>query len=185
MDAVRKFLSPITDRLADRSGGGGPAKEKKWLAYGGMLIFSLILFFSMGSKRRYSDSSTSEGVEEESGTAFREMSEQLAVVQSGMASYSVGTEDEVVPVYSTWGRDPFISGKESPGTSETTREPDLLLTAISWKDDDAVVLINDSVLRRGDDIDGAEVVSIHQDSVVLKRGRGKIVLNLEGGDDVE
>ncbi|MFQ6614501.1 MAG: hypothetical protein ACE5D1_06625 [Fidelibacterota bacterium] len=96
---------------------------------------------------------------------------------------------EKIPAYATvWGRDPFIStvGNVEIKTEETVVEEDpvyiedYVLSAISFRGDRPVVLINESILKVGDQIDGLQLKEVRPNSVVLSSPGGKeYILNLQ------
>jgi len=71
--------------------------------------------------------------------------------------------------------------QEQPKTSpEKPKHPNLTLNGILWSDniERRVVMLNDSYLKEGDVIQGVTVVSITENSVVLKYGQEKLALKL-------
>ncbi len=70
-----------------------------------------------------------------------------------------------------WGRDPFlIEGarlKNTEGMPTKAPSLNLKLTGIVWDQNRAHAMINDYVVKEGDEIGGAKVVAIRRDSVTL------------------
>ncbi len=82
-----------------------------------------------------------------------------------------------------WGRDPFAApGSRSartpsdihPSPPVVSAETALSLSAIIYKEGEGAAIINDRIVRRGDSIDGMEVVEVFQDRVMLK-GPSRVV----------
>jgi len=183
MEPFSKTISSFTERFRNQLGGAKQVREKRWIAYGVLLAISLILFLAVGgSKQKYPDFLPSGGEEIMSSEVFRDLSEKLVGLrkpkQLGMDWETV--PEGIIPVYKTWGRDPFVSEKSRDVERQETA-PDLKLSAISWKGGEPIVLINDLVLRRGESVEGAEVVEIYPRSVVLISSGERIVLSLDGG----
>jgi len=89
-----------------------------------------------------------------------------------------------------WGRDPFVGliSEVPAGTNEeenvVEEEPvyieDYILSAISFRGDRPAVLINESILKVGDKIDGLVLKEVRPASVVLASASGKeYILNLQ------
>jgi len=100
------------------------------------------------------------------------------------------TKAEKIPSYATvWGRDPFvgmitkvlvINKTEKAQEEDPIYIEDYILSAISYRGDSPVVLINDSVLRVGDKIDKLTLKEVRATSVVLVSPNGKeYILNLQ------
>lgn len=65
-----------------------------------------------------------------------------------------------------WGRDPFaLPSKDVVITGV------LNLTAILYRPDSALAIVNGQVVRSGDEIDGHRVVSIGRDHVIVQEGK--------------
>jgi hypothetical protein len=158
-------------------------REKKWIAYFALLAVSMVLFLAVGGSRRRVPDVIPPGSEgKSSGEVFQDLSDKLARLGE-THPLDIDWEaipDDVVPLYKSWGRDPFLSVRDQ-GVINQERVPDLHLSAISWKNGEAIVLINDFILKRGETIQGVEVVEIYPRSVVLRRGSERIILGLHGG----
>lgn len=72
-----------------------------------------------------------------------------------------------------WKRDPFMPAGSSAGASIP-----LSLTGIVWDEKMPIAMVNDRVLRNGDEIDGYKVVQIKPSSVVLSSGQETFELPL-------
>ncbi len=90
-----------------------------------------------------------------------------------------------------WGQDPFFKTFEIqiPDTSNYPEQQELVqldnyvLSAISWHGqgfEEAVVLINDGILRIGDEIDGLRLETILSNSVILIKNGRRYILNIKG-----
>ncbi len=182
MRSLSGIITSLSKSLSGWIGDPSQFKEKKWIAYGFFLLIGIVLFISVGGSRgRYSD--TSLGQDSNAGEAFNKMSAKLGDLGGGVgvANRQGLSAKEAVPVYDTWGRDPFAIPRKGKNAATRHKEKqDLHLSAISWRGDKAFVLINDTVLSKGDRIAGAEVLEIYQTSVVLRRGGRWIVLDLNG-----
>jgi len=182
MDLITKKAFSFLDQLKDRFNGSSQSDRKKWAAYAVLLLISLVIFISLGgSKSKYPDVVTvDEGVA--NVEMFGNMSEKLTRMDGVDLSYAGDTitMEDIDPVHNTWGRDPFIPILGEQIIPRRTRDNNLSLSAISWKGGEAVVLINDFILREGESADGAEVVEIHPSSVILNQDGERITLRLKG-----
>jgi hypothetical protein len=183
MDSIAQNVFSYIDQLKERFNSASQTDKKKWIAYGALLLISLALFVSLGgSKRKYPDAATpDEGAT--NAEMFGNMSEELTRLGGVDLSYAGDaiTMEDINPVHSTWGRDPFTPLLGDQEIPRKTGDDNLSLSAISWKGGEAVVLINDFVLREGESADGVEVVEIHPSSVVLKQDGERITLRLREG----
>ncbi len=183
MDPLNIDITSFLDRLKQRFEGASQSDRKKWVAYGALLLISLVLFISLGgSRRKYPDTATTSDGGVTSAEMFGDLSEKLTRIGGQDLSYAGGeiTMEDINPVHRTWGRDPFASLREDQDILRDTGDHDLSLSAISWRGGEAVVLINDSVLREGETVNGAEVAEIHTSSVILERNGKRITLRLKG-----
>ena len=67
--------------------------------------------------------------------------------------------------FSGWGRDPFTMG-----TSAVELSGGLVLSGIIWDAKKPYCIINDKVVKTGDEISGYKVVEIRKDSVSVRAG---------------
>lgn len=67
--------------------------------------------------------------------------------------------------FSDWGRDPFTMG-----TSAVELSGDLVLSGIIWDAKKPYCIINERVVKAGDEISGYKVVDIKKDSVSVRAG---------------
>jgi hypothetical protein len=74
--------------------------------------------------------------------------------------------------YNQWGRDPFVL-PSARGGEESGLEGGLRLSAIIYRRNNGVAIINDHILRRGDRIDGEEIARILEDRVILRDSSGE------------
>jgi len=72
--------------------------------------------------------------------------------------------------YHQWGRDPFVIPSAKGG--EESGSGGLRLSAIIYRRNSGVAIINNHILRKGDRIDGKEVAQIFEDRVVLRDSSG-------------
>jgi len=73
--------------------------------------------------------------------------------------------------YKQWGRDPFIL-PSAQGGGELGTESGLKLSAIIYRKNRGVAIINDHILRKGDRIGGKEIAQVLADRVILRDGGG-------------
>jgi len=91
-----------------------------------------------------------------------------------------------------WGLDPFDKSylvdelpEIDPGSgsqavkTEIVELDDYVLSAISYRGDEAAVLINKEVLKLGDSIDGMRVVQILSNTVILSKDGKKYIIKLK------
>jgi hypothetical protein len=71
-----------------------------------------------------------------------------------------------------WGRDPFILNKI--GAKKEQGEDKISLSAIIFREGKGVAIINDQIVRQGDQIGGEVVSDILADRVIL-RGGGRVI----------
>lgn len=74
--------------------------------------------------------------------------------------------------YKQWGRDPFDL-PSAQGGEESGTEGGLKLSAIIYRKNRGVAIINDRILRKGDRIGGKEIARILADRVILRDGSGE------------
>ncbi len=67
-----------------------------------------------------------------------------------------------------WGRDPFF-----PSGSEASTSAGLVLSGIVWDEKMPVAMINEKVLKTGDQIEGYHLVAINPSSVTVVSPSGK------------
>jgi hypothetical protein len=81
----------------------------------------------------------------------------------------------------TWGRDPFaleaVRPKKQIG-AQPSLAAGLHLSGIVWDGTRIHAVINDSVVKVGDEVDGIRVVAIERDRVTLARGNQRQILRL-------
>jgi hypothetical protein len=65
-----------------------------------------------------------------------------------------------------WGRDPFALPLKEEAMAGI-----LNLTAIFYRSDSALAIVNRQVVRSGDDIDGRRVISIGRDYMIIQEGK--------------
>ncbi len=75
--------------------------------------------------------------------------------------------------FSDWGRDPFTAG-----TSAVELSDDLVLSGIIWDDKKPYCIINEKVVKAGDEVSGYEIEEIKKDSVTVKSGDGIRILKV-------
>ncbi len=85
-----------------------------------------------------------------------------------------------------WRRDPFIGAftedlLDSLGFHQKVQP--YVLKAISWKNNEAYVLINDNILKVGDTVDGLTLVAVDGNRVICEKNRRKFSLILGGNDE--
>jgi hypothetical protein len=73
--------------------------------------------------------------------------------------------------YRQWGRDPFVASPITSG-EESGMVGGLKLSAIIYRKNSGVAIINNRILRKGDRINGKEISQIFEDRVVLRDGSG-------------
>ena len=73
--------------------------------------------------------------------------------------------------YRQWGRDPFVASPISSG-DESGMIGGLKLSAIIYRKNSGIAIINNRILRKGDRINGKEISQILEDRVVLRDSSG-------------
>ena len=73
--------------------------------------------------------------------------------------------------YRQWGRDPFVNASIKAG-EESGMVGGLRLSAIIYRRNSGVAIINSRILRKGDRIDGKEIAQILEDRVIVRDGSG-------------
>jgi hypothetical protein len=179
-----EIIASLTDKFRDQIGDVSQFKDKKWISYGAMLALSLILLLTLGgSKGRRSEIVPSGNENVLAGEVFEEMSDRL--VRLGEPDQlSIDWEkipEGIDPIYENWGHDPFAVRNRKLESRAGWAAMKYQLSAISWKDGEPIVLINDCILSRGEEIEGAEILRIYRDSVILQKGEERIVISLSGG----
>ncbi len=85
-----------------------------------------------------------------------------------------------------WRRDPFVGAfttelLDSLGFHKKVQP--YVLKAISWKNNEAYVLINDSIIKVGETVDGLTVVAVDGNRVICEKNRRRFSLILGGNDE--
>jgi hypothetical protein len=184
MERFTGYVATLVKTLKERVPVGSQIGRKRWIAYGGLLVVSTVLFLVLGGSRKVPDASPSGGGTVESGDVFREYSQRLAGLGESRPPRvsEVGFSEEITPVFKTWGRDPFAIERKVIGELPFDGSAEFHFSGISWKRGEAVVLIDDFILREGESIHGAEILNILPGCVVLNRNGRKIILCLRGED---
>jgi len=81
-------------------------------------------------------------------------------------------------VYHESRRDPFLLPVKAKKKSLPVEPPKLVLKGIAWDETEPLALINDLVVKEGDIIQGARIVKIDFDRVVVLYGSKKFVIEL-------
>ncbi|MBL7068367.1 MAG: hypothetical protein ISS34_00725 [Candidatus Omnitrophica bacterium] len=76
--------------------------------------------------------------------------------------------------YTVWGRNPFV-----PELTPKERLVKLTLNGILWDEDYPSAILNKSIVKIGDVVDGNTIVDIGPDKVILNDGTGDFELRLE------
>ncbi len=76
--------------------------------------------------------------------------------------------------YSSWARNPFIPGDLADTSGR------LIVKGIVWGDDEVgtFAIINDKIVKKGDEIGGKRVVEIKKDKVIINDGQNNFELKL-------
>lgn len=93
----------------------------------------------------------------------------------GAPSHSGKTEGaRLKSSYSSWGRNPFTPGDLADNSGR------LIIKGIVWGDDkaDTFAIINDKIVKIGDEIGGKRVVEIKKDKVIINDGQNNFELKL-------
>ena len=103
------------------------------------------------------------------------------VTTSRIEGSGEGIESETLShepfVYDSQGkRDPFVSLERS---EEGLKLTGFSLEGILWNSERPLAIINDQIVTRGDVVQGAEVVDIKEDRVILRYGKEESVLRLK------
>lgn len=75
--------------------------------------------------------------------------------------------------YTMWGRNPFILGRLGAAVAS-----ELSLDGIVWDEESPYAIINDEIVKVGDEIAGNKVIDIKVDSVTLSDGSREYELKL-------
>jgi len=81
-------------------------------------------------------------------------------------------------VYHQGRRDPFLLPVKEKKKSLPVQPPKLVLKGIAWDETEPLALINDLLVKEGDAIQGAKIVKIDFDQVVVRYGTKKFVIKL-------
>ncbi|GBD94592.1 hypothetical protein BMS3Abin05_02203 [bacterium BMS3Abin05] len=84
-----------------------------------------------------------------------------------------------------WKRDPFVGAftAEILDSLGYQKEQPYLLKAISWKNGQAYVLINDDIVKVGENVNGLKVLRIDGNRVICEKNLRKFSLILGGNED--
>jgi len=81
-------------------------------------------------------------------------------------------------VYYKGKRDPFLIAVKKKEESPRIEPPKLVLKGIAYDEAEPLALINDRVVKQGDTIEGARIVKIDFDRVVVHHGKKEFVIKL-------
>ncbi|MCX5715694.1 MAG: hypothetical protein NTV07_02310 [Candidatus Omnitrophica bacterium] len=73
-----------------------------------------------------------------------------------------------------WGRDPFSFGKSTYASAENG----MVLNGIVWDENAPSAIINDNIVKVGEEVDGKKVAEIKKDKVILTKDGAVYELNL-------
>ncbi|MEI8176639.1 MAG: hypothetical protein WCG78_07225 [Candidatus Omnitrophota bacterium] len=101
----------------------------------------------------------------------------LLAIQAEAAAHAKSARSQEVAKLKAmaWKRDPFIVGGGGEGNIE------LVLNGIVWDEKSPYAIINNAMVRSGDEVGGSKVVEIHKDKVVMNDGTNNFDLNLAKG----
>lgn len=91
--------------------------------------------------------------------------------------YSVYSEGETIRI--RWDKIIQKTTPTPPVATEKAGKPVFILHGIVWKEGAPTILMNDDVYHQGDVVNGYEVYEIKKNSVILKKGYDRVVLNIE------
>jgi len=136
-------------------------ENKKLIVLGALVAVNILVFFNAFSP-------TSKKI---SKVATKTV---LQPQEKGEASAPVTLESKSSSstAHELWGRDPFVR-KLAPAQSEKES-----LEGIIWDEETPMAMINDSVVKVGDNVNGNTVIEIKQDCVILNDGRKNFELKL-------
>jgi len=80
-----------------------------------------------------------------------------------------------------WGSDPFFRGRIRVESNGEVEQPDIdwLLGGILYSDNNPAAVINKKVVHQGDMINGAKVVEINREAVILQKDGTNFVLGIK------
>jgi len=81
-------------------------------------------------------------------------------------------------VYHKGKRDPFLIAVKKKEESPRIEPPKLVLKGIAYDKTEPLALINDRVVKQGDTIEGARIVKIYFDRVVVRHGKKEFIIKL-------
>lgn len=73
--------------------------------------------------------------------------------------------------YSSWGRSPFVPGEQRENFG-------LRLKGIVWDKENSFAIINEEIVRKGDKIEGKEVIEVERDKIIMNDGQSNFELKL-------
>lgn len=134
-----------------------PKNTRNLIALG--VLFILIIF--VYGKNLFKGRSSSE---EEEIPKFEQSFSDVDLVSGGERTRKI----KRIPA--RWGRDPFISDEKSFSKVKKIRRPrKLYLSGIAYKNGAYLAVIDGSVVKEGDVVEGRTVVTIKNDRVILKQ----------------
>ncbi len=101
------------------------------------------------------------------------------------ATFAKANHQREVKTIGNWKRDPFI-GAFTPTLLDSLgfKKPQLyVLKAISWKDGEAYVLINDDIIKVGETLDGLTVLRVDGNRAICEKNLRRFSLILGGTHD--
>lgn len=108
-----------------------------------------------------------------------ELRERAEVTARSLASWlEEQTELSKTLVYHKGKRDPFLPEIKKKEESPRIEPPKLVLKGIAYDKIEPLALINDRVVKEGDTIEGARIVKIDFDRVVVHHGKKEFVIKL-------
>lgn len=147
-------------------------KRKKFLAIGLVLLLIPLVFYNFSRRRQGQEQRKRIQRQASSPVPFGEEKERVIereAVSSELASYQESL---------AWKRDPFVLGGSGEGRGPTLQ---LKVSGIIFDDihpEATYAILNEEVVRIGDDFHGIKVIDIQPDTVRLKKFDQELILYL-------
>lgn len=149
---------------------------------GGYLLFDTFVRDKSDTRTQENAQVTTTAKQPKPGAAKQDNAPKTQVATAGTENWFPNFSQN------SWGRDPFfyparqkqveINAGAASNVVENLAGSQFRLTGISRRGNDAFVIINNEVLKIGDVLEGARLLEIHSNSVVMENNSEKFVVAL-------
>ncbi|MFH2035793.1 MAG: hypothetical protein ABIJ45_05265 [Candidatus Zixiibacteriota bacterium] len=106
--------------------------------------------------------------------------QELAAAKHNVIEHLNKLDSELIDKYSklSWGSDPFFRGTHTTAVKSANIQPGWHLAGIIYNETNPHAVINNKIVQNGDSVDGAEIITIEKDRVVLQKNGSEFTLSI-------